>query len=50
MNKAINIQNNPKDIRIIGKSTTTSNIIPLNDLINIILEIRKLYQKSRFGL
>jgi len=48
LRKAINIQEKPKNIRIIGKLTTTSNIISLNDLIMIILDIRKLNQKNRF--
>ena len=48
LRKAIRMQENPKTIRLIGKSNSTSNIIPLNDLINIILEIRRLDQKNRF--
>ncbi len=48
LRKAFKMQESPKIIRLIGKSNSTSNIIPLNDLINIVLEIRKLDQKSKF--
>ncbi|MDP6642173.1 MAG: SDR family oxidoreductase [Candidatus Nanoarchaeia archaeon] len=48
LRKAVRIQEIPKIIRLIGKSNSTSNIIPLNDLINIIIDISKLDQKSRF--
>ncbi len=48
LRKAVKMQESPKTIRLIGKPNSTSNIIPLNDLINIILEIRKLDQKNRF--
>jgi len=48
LRKAVKIQENPKTIRLIGKSNSISNIIPLNDLIKIILDIRKLDSKNRF--
>ncbi|MBL7051524.1 MAG: SDR family oxidoreductase [Nanoarchaeota archaeon] len=48
LRKAVRIQEIPKTIKLIGKQNSTSNIIPLNDLINIIIDIRKLDQKSRF--
>ncbi len=48
LRKAVNIQSNPDKIRIIGKSNSTSNIIPINDLIKIILEIRNLIEKNKF--
>jgi len=48
LRKAVNIQSDPKKIRIIGKSNATSNIIQINDLIKIILEIRNLKEKKKF--
>ena len=46
LRKAKNMQSTDKLIRLIGKSTSISNIITLEDLIKILLEIRKLKEKK----
>ena len=46
LRKAVNIQSTEKPIRLIGKSTATSNIIVLDELLKILLEIRKLKEKK----
>jgi nucleoside-diphosphate-sugar epimerase len=47
LRKATNLQGTNRPIRLIGKSTSISNIITLEDLIKLILEIRKLKEKKR---
>ena len=46
LRKAISLQSTNKPIRLIGKPTSISNIINLEDLIKLILEIRKLKEKK----
>lgn len=48
LKKAVELQNLPKTIRLIGKNNSTSNIIPLKDLINIVIEIRNSDNKKKF--
>ena len=46
LRKAAKMQNTPSPIRLIGKLTSISNIITLEDLIKILLEIRKQKEKK----
>ena len=46
LRKAVKMQLIDKEIRIVGKSTAISNIILLDDLIKILLEIRRLKEKK----
>lgn len=48
LKKAVNIQKNPEEIRLVGKKKSTSNIIRLQDLVKIITEIRNSNNKKRF--
>ena len=48
LRKAVKMQLIDKPIRLVGKSTATSNIILLDDLIKVLLEIRKLKEKKLF--
>ena len=47
LKKAISLQDIGEEIRLVGKPDVTFNLIAIEDLINILLRIRKLSQKSR---
>ena len=47
LREAISMQGDDREIRLVGRSDITFNLITIEDLIDILLEIRKLGKKSR---